>query len=99
MRFPYKMLYYKPVSNHFAQEGGEGGLKSVIGGLRKARRKTLKTFVPITSKNSASAAEQQGIFLFINKMKKEKIGGEKSKVIRNGVRTQSDMQQYWTKEK
>jgi hypothetical protein len=37
-------------------------------------------------------------FLFLNKMKKENIGGEKSKVIRNGVRTQSDMQQYWTKE-
>ncbi len=36
---------------------------------------------------------------FIYKNDEGKHWGRKSKVIRNGVRTQSDMQQYWTKEK
>ncbi len=45
-------LLYKPVSNHFVQGGGE--VKFVSRGDCEARKKTLKTFVLITFKNSAS---------------------------------------------
>jgi hypothetical protein len=49
--FHIQCLHYKPVSNHFWL----GGVwESKIRWLGIARRKTLKTFVPITSKNSAS---------------------------------------------
>ncbi len=43
--FCVQCLHYKPASNHFCSRGrGGGGVKSVV----------EKTFVPITSKNSAS---------------------------------------------
>ncbi len=45
--FRVQCLHYKPVSNHFCSGGGGRWLWI-------ARRKTLKTFVPITSKNLTS---------------------------------------------
>ncbi len=54
--FRIQSLHYKTVSNHFFGLGGGGG-KSVVEvtvNSNPARRKTLKTFVPIRSKNSTS---------------------------------------------
>jgi hypothetical protein len=51
-------INYVYIANQFQTsfaQGGVGGVKSVSR-PRMARRKTLKTFVPITSKNSASGA-------------------------------------------
>jgi hypothetical protein len=53
MRFPYTMFTVQ--TNFKPLLLGGGGIKSVSKGeLRIARRKTVKIFVPITSKNSAS---------------------------------------------
>jgi hypothetical protein len=52
--FRIQCLHYKPVSNHFFLKGGGGSKILQKRWLWIARRKTLKTFVPITSKNSAS---------------------------------------------
>ncbi len=48
LRFPYTTLIYKALSSHFCGGGGSKPLVEVKGGG------TLKAFVPITSKNSAS---------------------------------------------
>ncbi len=53
--FGIPRLHYKPVSNHFfSREGGGGGENPLIEMTVKARRKTLRNVVLITSKNSAS---------------------------------------------
>jgi hypothetical protein len=49
--FHIQCLDYKPVSNHFCSAGGGGGSHNR---WWIASRKTLKTFVQITFKNSAS---------------------------------------------
>jgi hypothetical protein len=56
--FRIQCLHYKPVSNHFCPKGGGGGgskiqnllLEVIVNG----KEENSKTFVPITSKNSAS---------------------------------------------
>ncbi len=64
--FLRQCLHYKPVSNHFCSKGAGGGgvvksVEEVTVNSReensywdKSLRKTLKAFVPITPKNSAS---------------------------------------------
>ncbi len=50
--FQIQCLHYKPVSNHFCSR--EEGVKSISRGDCEKQREKLKTFVPITSMNSAS---------------------------------------------
>ncbi len=53
--FPVQCLHYKPVSNHFFSGGGGDGVESISrGDCEISRRKTLQTFAPITSRNSAA---------------------------------------------
>ncbi len=58
--FRIQCLHYKTVPNHYCSRGG--GVKSVSRGDCEyiARRKTLKAYVPITSKNSASDNSEMG---------------------------------------
>jgi hypothetical protein len=48
-------LQYKPVSYHFLSRGGE--CNPLVEVPVNRRRKTLKTFVPITSRNSDSGLD------------------------------------------
>ncbi len=49
-------VYYKPVSNHFCARGWEG-VNPLVEMTVSSKEKTLKPFVPITTKNSASTVE------------------------------------------
>jgi hypothetical protein len=59
--FRIQCLHYKSVSNHFGSlgEGSKICKEVTVNG----KKETLKTFVPITAKNSASGLSYRGIFL------------------------------------
>jgi hypothetical protein len=57
VRFPYTMLTLQPVSSHFSSRGvGGGGVGAnpLVELTVNSKEEILKTFVPITSKNSVS---------------------------------------------
>ncbi len=64
--FPIQCLHYKPVSNQFCSREGRSKKPRW---LWIARKKTIKTFVPITSKNSASDQKLCGWALSLSRLR------------------------------